>query len=125
MALDERCLEEQRLAHVVDHRVLDVGYAIHRLFDSQRLLRPAAGLPVLAHAVAEILGLAHVQDSATIVLEEVDARVLGQLGEGRSELWSHLSSIVTPLTEAAPPFDGAALSSCGRWVWASLSRPGF
>src|SRR3712207_7888921 len=58
----------------------------HRLLDAQWRLRAAACLPVLPDAVAEVLRLAHVQDAASFVLEEVDARVRSE--EHTSELQS-------------------------------------
>jgi hypothetical protein len=82
VALDERRLEQQCLADAVGHRVLDVGYALDLVLDAQRL-QCVALLPVLTHAVAQVLRLAHVQHDAPGVLQEVHARFGGQLGQRR------------------------------------------
>jgi hypothetical protein len=88
VTLDQRRFEKQRLADAVGHRVFDVRHAVHFVLDAQRL-QPAALLPVLANAVAQVLRLAHVQHNAARVLEQVHARFGGQLGQRGLELGGH------------------------------------
>jgi hypothetical protein len=112
VALDQRRLEQQRLAHGVDDGVLDVRNTVHRRLDAQRLRRPAL-LPVLPYAVAQVLRLADVEHRAADVLEQVHAGLRRELGQGGLELRCHPRSIVAPDREAAPPFDGTALLGLG------------
>ena len=89
VALDEGGLEEQRLAHRVDDRVVDLGDPVDDLADPVALHRPGLLLPVAAHAAAQALGLADVDDLPALVLHEVHAGPVGQVLEGRFELGGH------------------------------------
>ena len=89
VALDEVGLEQQRLADGVGQGVVDAGDPVDGLLDAQRWRTAAAGLPVLAHAAAQALRLAHVEHPAAGVLHQVDAGVIGQVVERRPDLWLH------------------------------------
>ena len=90
--LDEVRLEQQGLGHRIGQGVLDVGDAVDHFADPvdvtkgtrRRLL-----LPVRADPAAEALRLADVQHVAALILEQVDARPVGQSLEGRLELRGH------------------------------------
>jgi hypothetical protein len=88
-ALDEVRLEEEGLAHVVGQGDLDIDDTVQRGLDPEGHLAGAALLPVGAHATAQALCLADVQDASSGVAHEVDARLVGQVGQDRGELRSH------------------------------------
>ena len=100
-ALDEVGLQEECLAHRVGQGRLDVGDLVDGRLDAQRGRR-AAGLPVLAHAVAEALGLAHVEHPAGVVLEEVHAGLVGQVLEGGLQSWGHAAMLSDAPAPAVP-----------------------
>ena len=88
VALDEVGFQQERLADGVGQRGLDVDHLVDGRFDAQRGRRPAR-LPVLAHPVAQALGLAHVEDAAAGVLQQVDAGLVRQVLERGREAWGH------------------------------------
>ena len=89
VALDERVLEEERLAHRIRERVVHFRDPVDDLADPVALQRPGLTLPVAAHPAAEALRLADIDDLAAVVLHEVHAGPVGQVLEGRFELWGH------------------------------------
>ncbi len=88
-ALDEVGLEEQRLAHGVGQGDLDIDDTVKGGLDPQGHLAGAALLPVGAHAAAQALRLADVQDAPPGIAHEVDARLVRQVGQDRGELRGH------------------------------------
>ena len=91
-ALDEVRLEQQGLGHRIGQGVLDVGDAVDHFPDPVDVTEGARRrllLPVRAHPAAEALRLADVQHVAALILEQVDARPVGQSLEGRLELRGH------------------------------------
>ncbi len=89
VALDQVRLEEQRLADGVGQRVLDVDDAIDG--GSMRVDSPAARLllPVRRTRLRRLWALPTYSTHAAGVLHEVDAGLVGQLGEGGRELGGH------------------------------------
>ena len=89
IALDEVRFEEQGLGDGVGLRDLDVGHAVDDAPDAMDLAAGRLLLPVGAHTAAQALGLADIQHVAPRVLHEVDARLVGKLGEGGREFGGH------------------------------------
>ena len=76
MALDEGALQHQRLKFRPRHddvKMVDLGHHTASLGRvGGRILK------VLAHAVAQLLGLAHVDHRIGLILHEIDPRLQGQ-----------------------------------------------
>jgi hypothetical protein len=104
--LDEVRFEQERLGHGIGEGVFDVGDAVDYLADSMHVAeRPRRRLllPVRADAAAQALRLADVQHVAALVLEQVDARPVGQSLEGGLELRGHaLDARASPGTPCSP-----------------------
>ena len=107
VGLNERVLEDQRVDLAVDHHPLDVVGLGHHLGRAGRQLGRV--LPVVGQAVAQRLGLAHVEDPALGVVELVGARGVRDGAGGRA--------------------DTASVHSRARGWWrgryTELGRPGF
>ena len=73
---DEVSLEHQRLVLVIDHDVVEAGDQLHHEGD---LLAVVLQGDVLAHAGAQVLGLAHVDNLAGSVFPQIAAGVGGHL----------------------------------------------
>ena len=93
VALDQVHLEEQRLGDRVGLGDLDVDDPVDHAADPVDLAGGRLLLPVRPDAVAQALRLADVDDVAAVVLHQVDARLVGQLGEGGFELGGHRSML--------------------------------
>ncbi len=81
VALDEVGLEEERLGDRIRLGDLDVDDPVDDAPDPVDLAAGRLLLPVRAHAVAQALRLADIDDVAPGVLHEVDAGPVGQLGQ--------------------------------------------
>src|SRR5262249_30966950 len=88
MALDVLVLEDQRLDLAADENELDIG----DLGDQRAVLRAElAGIyKVLADTLAQVAGLADVEDLPFSILVQVDARLVWQRGEDRLKAFGEL-----------------------------------
>ena len=93
VALDEVGLEEEGLGDRVRLGHLDVDDPVDDAPDPVDLAGRRLLLPVRAHAAAQALRLADIDDVAPGVLHEVDAGLVGQLGERRGEFGGHASML--------------------------------
>ena len=89
VALDQVGFEEERLGDRIGLGHLDVDDPVDDRTDPVDLARRDCLLPVRADAVAQALRLADVDDVAALVLHQVDAGLVGQLGQGGFELGGH------------------------------------
>ena len=115
--LDEVRLEQQGLGHRVGQRVLDVGDAVDHFpdpVDVAQGTRRRLLLPVRAHPAAQALRLADVQHVAALVLEQVDARPVGQSLEGRLELRGHRPMLGQVRDSARRASDGRRVQRMNR-----------
>jgi hypothetical protein len=89
VALDEVDLEQERLADRVGHRVLEVGDPIDDAADELALTAACLLLPVAPDAVAQALGLTHIDHRPAGVLHQVHAGPVGQSRERGFEVGGH------------------------------------
>ena len=82
--LDQVVLEEERLLLVGDEQGVEVGDPLAQ--EGQVEAAVVGGGEVAADAGAQALGLADVEDCAAVVLEEVDAGVVGEACELLGEI---------------------------------------
>src|SRR5206468_10317171 len=93
VTLDQVHLEEEGLRDRVGLRHLDVDDPVDDAPDSMDLAGGGLLLPVRPDAVAQALRLADIDDVAALVLHEIDARLVEQLGEGGFELRGHATIV--------------------------------
>ena len=115
VALDQVGLEQERLRDRIGLGDLDVRDPVDDAPDPVDLATERLLLPVRADAVAQALRLADVDDVAARVLHEVHARLVGQLGEGGSELGGHRPMLPPRGPERRKPRRGGRgfRGSCG------------
>ena len=111
VALDEVGFEEEGLRDRVGLGHLDVDDPVDDAPDPVDLAARRLLLPVRADAVAQALRLADVDDVAPRVLHEVDAGLVGQLGQGGGEFGGH----ATMYGENVPGTDARSALGARRW----------
>ena len=96
MALDEVLLEVQRLRFRARDDDLDVADSLGQLRGPHARV---AALEVAAHARAQRLRLSHVQDLATLVSKEIDARPARKRLELAFKVFTHSRASVSPCVQ--------------------------
>src|SRR5712675_1075142 len=76
MFLDERGFEGECFGFIIGDDEFDIGDLSYQLFslDAVTEFARAAGLKIRTHTIAQVLGLADIDDFAALVLVKIDSR---------------------------------------------------
>ncbi len=120
-ALDQVVLERQRLLLVIDQDALDVARFRHQrpgLRIGQVVFREVA-----PHAVAEVDGLADVDDAPLGVLVEIDSGQRGQLADFLAEVHRRLGLSYTRIVARIGAFLLSSMLACGALLAQQKAPP--